>query len=289
MTYSRESLYLPDDFTEDLMTSYGADDEVLNKQFIEDFKKFVFNGELGAPSRELSESVLSENILKKLDVKKEELTFAHGVFVVPKDVDFSKESQEYIKGENNLPGGVYVILGNKEKVKNLFEKDGKVGVSTKENKPYNLDISGNRQFVIKSPDENVEASGEYLYNRCHLLGKALEDNTRSNFIRKYVNAKRNIIISTSWLVRGNHNFKLGLNKNYIEEKFREILEKNYSAIIRYKVVPLFENGEVVPRGLHIQAKVDGKAENLGRLFKESRELNLFLPNVDPRFKVRYKR
>ena len=96
----------------------------------------------------------------------------------------------------------------------------------------------------------------------------------------------NIVILSNWVTRGNHDGKNRINHSYIKNNLIRILNDNDNIKIYYEVKPILEKDEVVSRGLHIQIVIHGEISGcLGNLHT----LNMFIPNVDARIKVRYKR
>lgn len=108
----------------------------------------------------------------------------------------------------------------------------------------------------------------YLYNRSHLLGYAMAN--FKGFDYSEYNHK-NVITGTAAF---NQSSKWGMN--YFEDKVRTGLDEGMT--IRYQVTPIYKNGDLLARGVHMQAK----AVKGGSL-----RYNAFVYNVQPGVTINY--
>lgn len=109
---------------------------------------------------------------------------------------------------------------------------------------------------------NVEYNGEYLYNRCHLIGFQLTGENAN---------EQNLITGTRYMnVEGMLPFE---NKvaDYIEETNNHVL---------YRVTPDFQGEELVARGVQIEAySVEDSGEGIC--------FNVYVYNIQPGIEIDY--
>lgn len=268
---NNDELYTQEMFEKELKEIYCDNNDIIDDILREGYKNFVKNNKLSAPSKELSESVLSQSILKQLNVKsKNELKYVKGSFLVPNKLNFLVGKQEYFKN------GGHVILGNSCKIREIVSHELKENTK----KPLYPEHWYNRRFP------SSYKSKDYLYHKGHLIARSFQNYTSSRKIIRGINDAHNIIIASNWSNGATHESdNIGINQSYIENKLIEILKDDHypNVKIGYEVIALFEDEEVVPRGIHIQAKIEGRQD------RKFDTLNIFIPNVDSRFKVRYSR
>lgn len=103
----------------------------------------------------------------------------------------------------------------------------------------------------------------YLYNRCHLIAFGLAGENDN---------EKNLITGTDYMnKRGMLPFELDV-MDYINETYNHVL---------YRVTPIFEDDELVARGVHMEAySVEDKGEGIC--------FNIFVYNVQPGIEIDYK-
>lgn len=221
------------------------------------------------PAKELSESVLSELVLSELKVEsKSQLKYINGSFLILKNVEFSTKKQIFFGVKDKLPLGAMTVL-SKQKIRKKLKIEGD---------PYGW---YNNQLPFRE-----SGSGEYIYHRGRLIADGLINYIESEEIYRSIVGLENIVILSNWANMGNHDGKKGINHSFIENNLIRILNENDNIKIYYEVKPIFERYEVVPRGLHVQVEIYGEIKKCSG---NRHTLNIFIPNVDSRFKVRYKR
>lgn len=271
MNYTGNSeLYTNKLLEEDLKYNYCENDEKINSFIRKGYNTFYETQDVLIPTNELSESVLSESVLNAIKVKnKNQLKYIDGSFLILKNIEFSTKESIFFGMNGELPLGGSTVLSNL----GLSRKktDGKID-------PYKW---YNKQLPFRG-----KASGEYIYQRGRLIADGFRNYVESKDVCIKMESLENIVILSNWVTRGNHDGKNGINHSYIKNNLIRILNDNDNIKIYYEVKPIFEKDEVVPRGLHIQIEIHGEIRGcLGNLHT----LNMFIPNVDARFKVRYKR
>ena len=267
---NNDELYSRKILEEDLKYSYCGDDEGINNFIRDGYNAFIEKKDILIPSKELSESVLSELVLKELKIEdKKQLKFVDGSFLISKDIEFSTRESIFFGMNNSRPLGGVVVLRN-------------LGVSRKKPK---VRINLDKWYNMKLPYKG-KGSGEYIYHRGCLIAFGFVNYIESKEVLSRMELHENVVTLSNWSNMGNHDGEKGINHSYIENNIIRILNENYNIEIYYEVKPIFEKDEVVPRGLHIQIEIHGEIKNCsGNLHT----LNIFIPNVDARFKVRYKR
>ena len=181
--------------------------------------------------------------------------------------DYSGEI--YIKINNDIPyfnENEYTTEAF-ERYSNLDEK-GRCGVAfaniCKEIMPPEGDKRGDISSVKPTGWKQEKYDGEYLYNRCHLIGYQLSDEDANEL---------NLITGTRYFnVEGMLPFE---NKvaNYIKSN-----EKNH---VLYRVTPIFEGDNLLASGVEIEAySVEDNGEGIC--------FNVYIYNVQPEINIDYK-
>ena len=177
--------------------------------------------------------------------------------------------QIYIKINNNIP---YFNENDYttepfERYSNLDEK-GRCGVAfaniCKEIMPPQGDKRGDISSVKPTGWKQEKYDGEYLYNRCHLIGYQLSDEDAN---------EQNLITGTRYFnVKGMLPFENEV-ANYIEEH-----EGNH---VLYRVTPNFKEDNLLASGVEIEAySVEDNGEGIC--------FNVYIYNVQPGINIDYK-
>lgn len=177
--------------------------------------------------------------------------------------------QIYIKINNNIPyfnEDEYTTEAF-ERYSNLDEK-GRCGVAfaniCKEIMPPEGDKRGDISSVKPTGWKQEKYDGEYLYNRCHLIGYQLSDEDAN---------EQNLITGTRYFnVKGMLPFENEV-ANYIEEH-----EENH---VLYRVTPDFKENNLLASGVEIEAySVEDNGEGIC--------FNVYIYNVQPGINIDYK-
>ena len=179
------------------------------------------------------------------------------------------ENQIYVEINNNKP-----YFEESEYTTESFEKYsdldalGRCGVAysniSKETMPPEGDERGSISNVKPTGWEQAKYDGEYLYNRCHLIGYQLSDEDANEL---------NLITGTRYFnVNGMLPFE-NMVADYINEN-----ENNH---VLYRVTPIFEGNNLLAKGVEIEAySVEDKGEGIC--------FNVFIYNVQPGISIDYK-
>lgn len=177
--------------------------------------------------------------------------------------------QIYIKINNNTPyfNENEYTTEPFERYSNLDEK-GRCGVAfaniCKEIMPPKGDKRGDISSVKPTGWKQEKYDGEYLYNRCHLIGYQLSDEDAN---------EQNLITGTRYFnVKGMLPFENEV-ANYIEEH-----EENH---VLYRVTPNFKEDNLLASGVEIEAySVEDNGEGIC--------FNVYIYNVQPGINIDYK-
>ena len=206
---------------------------------------------------------------------------------------FSVEIKEYLGYTNNqeivsyelseIPEyqhSPYVIINNNKP--NFEEKDyttkrfenysrldtkGRCGVAfaniCKETMPPKGDERGEISSVKPTAWEQKRYNGEYLYNRCHLIGYQLSDEDANEL---------NLITGTRYFnVTGMLPF---------ENQVAEYIKENQNNHVLYRVTPIFEGNNLLASGVQMEAySVEDKGKGVS--------FNVFVYNVQPGIEIDY--
>ena len=181
--------------------------------------------------------------------------------------------QPYIEINNNIPG-----FSEEDYTTESFEKYseldvlGRCGVAyaniCKEIMPAKDEDRGKIGSVKPSGWKNVKynglVDGNYLYNRCHLIGWQLSAENAN---------PKNLITGTRYLnVDGMLPF---------ENKVADYIKKEENNHVLYRVTPIFEGSNLVASGVQMEAySVEDNGK--GVLF------NIYVYNVQPGIEINYK-
>ena len=193
-------------------------------------------------------------------------------------------NQEIVSYElNEIPeyqDSPYVIINNnkpnfeeKDYTTKSFEKyskldtKGRCGVAfaniCKETMPPKGDERGEISSVKPTGWEQKRYNGEYLYNRCHLIGYQLSDEDANEL---------NLITGTRYFnVTGMLPF---------ENQVAEYIKENPNNHVLYRVTPIFEGNNLLASGVQMEAySVEDNGEGVC--------FNVFVYNVQPGVEIDY--
>ena len=181
--------------------------------------------------------------------------------------DYSGEI--YIKINNDIPyfnENEYTTEAF-ERYSNLDEK-GRCGVAfaniCKEIMPPEGDKRGDISSVKPTGWKQEKYDGEYLYNRCHLIGYQLSDEDAN---------EQNLITGTRYFnVKGMLPF---------ENEVANYIEKHEESHVLYRVTPNFKEDNLLASGVEIEAySVEDNGEGIC--------FNVYIYNVQPEINIDYK-
>ena len=175
----------------------------------------------------------------------------------------------YVTVNNNIPYFEESDYTTKsfENYSNLDEL-GRCGVAfaniCKETMPPEGDKRGDISSVKPTGWEQAKYNGEYLYNRCHLIGYQLSDEDANEL---------NLITGTRYF---NVNGMLPF-----ENKVAEYIEENEENHVLYRVTPIFKRDNCLASGVEIEAySVEDKGQGIC--------FNVYVYNVQPGITIDYK-
>lgn len=178
--------------------------------------------------------------------------------------------QIYVNLNNNIP-----FFEEKDYTKEAFEnyseldKLGRCGVAyaniCKEIMPSNGEERGDISLIKPTGWEQKKYDGEYLYNRCHLIGYQLSAENAN---------EQNLITGTRYFnVSGMLPF---------ENQVAEYINKSKSNVhVLYRVTPVFKEDNLLASGVEMEAY---SVEDNGK----SICFNVFVYNVQPEIEINYK-
>ena len=177
-------------------------------------------------------------------------------------------------------GNPYVILNNNipefnaedyttESFEQYSELDnlGRCGTAyaniSKEIMPSDNEERGNISSIQPTGWKQKKYNGDYLYNRCHLIGWQLTGENDN---------KLNLITGTQYMnVEGMLPF---------ENKIAEYLEKEPNNHVLYRVTPIFEGNNLIARGVQMEAySIEDEGEGVC--------FNIYAYNVQPGIVIDY--
>ena len=177
--------------------------------------------------------------------------------------------QIYVEINNNNPYFTEEDYTTKpfEKYSNLDEK-GRCGVAyaniCKEIMPPNGDKRGDISSIKPTGWIQKKYNGEYLYNRCHLIGHQLSDEDANEL---------NLITGTRYF---NVNGMLPF-----ENKVADYIKRHRNNHVLYRVTPIFKGNNLIASGVQIEAySVEDKGKEIC--------FNVYVYNVQPGITINYK-
>lgn len=177
--------------------------------------------------------------------------------------------QSYVEINNGNP-----YFSEKDYTTKSFEKyseldnKGRCGVAyaniCKEIMPPNGDERGDISRIKPTGWIQRKYKGEYLYNRCHLIGHQLSDEDANEL---------NLITGTRYF---NVNGMLPF-----ENKVADYIKKNKNNHVLYRVTPIFKGDNLIASGVEIEAySVEDKGKEIC--------FNVYVYNVQPGITINYK-
>ena len=177
--------------------------------------------------------------------------------------------QIYVEINNNNPYFTEEDYTTKpfEKYSDLDEK-GRCGVAyaniCKEIMPPDGDKRGDISSIKPTGWIQKKYNGEYLYNRCHLIGYQLSDEDANEL---------NLITGTRYF---NVNGMLPF-----ENKIADYIQKHKNNHVLYRVTPIYKGENLIASGVQIEAySVEDKGKEIC--------FNVYVYNVQPGITINYK-
>ena len=175
----------------------------------------------------------------------------------------------YVEINNNKPyfKEEEYVTESFEKYSNLDEL-GRCGVAyaniSKETMPKEGEERESISSITPTGWEQEKYDGEYLYNRCHLIGYQLSNENANEC---------NLITGTRYFnVEGMLPF---------ENKVADYIKENENNHVLYRVTPVFENDNLLAKGVEIEAySVEDNGEGIC--------FNVFVYNIQPGINIDYK-
>ena len=178
--------------------------------------------------------------------------------------------QIYVKINNNIPYFTKEDYTTEsfENYSKLDEK-GRCGIAyaniCKEIMPPDGDKRGDISSVKPTGWVQKKYDGEYLYNRCHLIGYQLSDEDAN---------ERNLITGTRY-------FNVSGMLPFENEVAEYINASNQDAHVLYRVTPLFKDDNLVASGVEMEAySVEDNGQGVC--------FNVYVYNVQPGININYK-
>lgn len=206
---------------------------------------------------------ISANIQEYLGDINHQETVSYEIGEIPK-----YESSSYVIINNNKPN-----FDEKDYTTKSFENysrldtKGRCGVAfaniCKETMPPKGDERGEISSVKPTGWEQKRYNGEYLYNRCHLIGYQLSDEDANEL---------NLITGTRYFnVSGMLPF---------ENQVAEYIKENENSHVLYRVTPIFEGDNLLANGVQMEAySLEDNGEGVC--------FNVFVYNVQPGVEIDY--
>lgn len=224
---------------------------------------FIFNGVRHAVHNHHANNsdikTLADDAIKPIQGQFGQLTYDDGSYVIAKATTLNADV-------NSAP---YATNKPNDKLGRAVMGDALLNKSTR--MYQSRDKTGNAQTIKPVGFMNKRINGTYVYNRGHLLGYALVGGLHK-FNASEAN-RQNIVTQTAWANQSQSTSAKG--QNYYEGIVRKALDQNKT--VRYRVTPVYNGNELVPRAMHMEAKSrDGKIN-----------FNVLVPNVQPKTTIAY--
>lgn len=220
---------------------------------------------VAAYSETITEQIAKEALPQSIKNSLEDPRFnGYGAYIVANnttDLDVSFNATPYV--ENSLDSKRRPSVAN-----------AVVNQAIREYNPRN-DYKDNKVTLMPlGYHQRTSLKGKYTlaYNRGHLIGYAIAGKL-SNFDASE-NNKQNIITQTSWANQASESSNTG--QNYYEGLIRQAQDQGRT--IRYRATPMYVDNELVPRGVHLEAKSSDGAL----------QFNVYVPNVQGNIIINYK-
>lgn len=224
-----------------------------------------------------------ENRIKKLIISLIIIFIMSIVAYITDNIEISKNNANTYANLENIPeytDEIYIEINDgrpyfneEDYTTEAFEKYseldslGRCGIAyaniCKETIPLEGDKRGDISSVHPTGWKQAKFNGEYLYNRCHLIGYQLSDEDAN---------EKNLITGTRYFnVKGMLPF---------ENKVAEYINENPKNHVLYRVTPVYKDNNLLASGVEIEAF---SVEDNGREIS----FNVFVYNVQPGANIDY--
>ncbi len=174
----------------------------------------------------------------------------------------------YVEINNNKPYFKEEYITNSFETYSELDSLGRCGVAyaniSKETMPREGEERESISSITPTGWKQEKYDGEYLYNRCHLIGYQLSSENANEC---------NLITGTRYFnVEGMLPF---------ENKVADYIEKNENNHVLYRVTPIFENDNLLAKGVEIEAySVEDNGKGIC--------FNVFVYNIQPGIDIDYR-
>lgn len=174
----------------------------------------------------------------------------------------------YVEINNNKPYFKEEYITNSFETYSELDSLGRCGVAyaniSKETMPREGEERESISSITPTGWKQEKYDGEYLYNRCHLIGYQLSGENDNEL---------NLITGTRYFnVEGMLPF---------ENKVADYIEKNENNHVLYRVTPIFENDNLLAKGVEIEAySVEDNGKGIC--------FNVFVYNIQPGIDIDYR-
>ena len=174
----------------------------------------------------------------------------------------------YVEINNNKPYFKEEYITNSFETYSELDSLGRCGVAyaniSKETMPREGEERESISSITPTGWKQEKYDGEYLYNRCHLIGYQLSSENANEC---------NLITGTRYFnVEGMLPF---------ENEVADYIEKNENNHVLYRVTPIFENDNLLAKGVEIEAySVEDNGKGIC--------FNVFVYNIQPGIDIDYR-
>ena len=174
----------------------------------------------------------------------------------------------YVEINNNKPYFKEEYITNSFETYSELDSLGRCGVAyaniSKETMPKEGEERESISSITPTGWKQEKYDGEYLYNRCHLIGYQLSSENANEC---------NLITGTRYFnVEGMLPF---------ENEVADYIEKNENNHVLYRVTPIFENDNLLAKGVEIEAySVEDNGKGIC--------FNVFVYNIQPGIDIDYR-